>query len=163
LTLREGESWPPASISNVPQTAESAAVGLPPGQTALPLVLAPRSTDPAPPLHGKTSGNPAPSANLALTKPAASGDAPVSSAAEDFARAMAVFSRGDYGTAEPLLSAFEARYPHSAHNEDVLFLRALARGRRGDQVGARALAEEYVRLYPKGFRAEEARKMAREN
>ena len=168
LTLGAGETWPPASISNVPQTlpgnepgtAGSAAVGIPPGPTTPPALRAPRATDPAPFLHGKTGGNPSSSANGVLTKRTVTADAPVSDAAEDFARAMAVFSHGDYGTAEPLLSAFEARFPHSAHNEDVLFLRALARSRRGDQAGARALAGEYVRLYPKGFRAEEARKMA---
>ena len=166
LTLGAGATWPSASFSNVPQTSpgippgtpDSAAVGASPA--AGPVVPAPRSTAATQSLHGTRGSNPSPSANGARTKPAVTADVAASEAPEDFARAMAVFSRGDYGTAEPLLSAFEARYPHSAHNEDVLFLRALARSRRGDQAGARTLAAEYVRLYPTGFRAEEARKLA---
>jgi ferric-dicitrate binding protein FerR (iron transport regulator) len=83
-------------------------------------------------------------------------------AGEDFARAMSMFSRGDYGTAEQLLDAFETRYPGSSHTEDVLFLRALTRSRRGDQQGASRLAHEYLRRYPAGFRTKEAERMAHE-
>ena len=87
--------------------------------------------------------------------------APSTSAAEDFARVMRTFSLGDYGSAEPMLAAFEARYPHSAHREDVLFLRALARSRRGDARGARLFARQYLEEYPSGFRAAEAQRLAR--
>jgi len=73
---------------------------------------------------------------------------------------MATFSRGDFATAEQLLVAFEARYPQSAHLEDTLFLRAVCRLRRGDESGARALARDYLRRYPNGFRAQEAGRMA---
>lgn len=93
-----------------------------------------------------------------------SGDAgvPPPTAGEDFARAMSMFSRGDYGSAEQLLEAFETRYPRSSHAEDVLFLRALTRSRRGDEAGASRLAREYVRRYPAGFRIQEAETMAHE-
>ena len=87
---------------------------------------------------------------------------PQPSAGEDFARAMGMFSRGDYGTAEHLLDAFETDYPGSSHAEDVLFLRALTRSRRGDRQGASGLAREYLRRYPAGFRAKEAEKMVLE-
>jgi outer membrane protein assembly factor BamD (BamD/ComL family) len=69
---------------------------------------------------------------------------------------MASFSRGDFATAEQLFQRFEAQHPQSSQVEDSLFLRALARLRRGDEVGARALAAEYLRRYPNGFRADEA-------
>jgi anti-sigma factor RsiW len=78
------------------------------------------------------------------------------SPASDFAIAMASFSRGDFATAEQLFQRFEAQHPQSSQVEDSLFLRALARLRRGDEVGARALAAEYLRRYPNGFRADEA-------
>jgi TolA-binding protein len=74
---------------------------------------------------------------------------------------MATFSRGDFATAEQLFLAFEARHPQSAHVEDTLFLRSLCRLRRGDESGARAIASEYLRRYPTGFRAEDARRMSR--
>lgn len=80
--------------------------------------------------------------------------------AEDFAAAMAAFSRSDFGTAEHLLTSFGRRYPNSPHREDVLFLRAVCRKRRGDADGARALAREYLSQFPEAFRAPEARRMA---
>jgi hypothetical protein len=91
------------------------------------------------------------------------GPAPAASsnAAADFAEAMAAFSSGDFATAERRFSAFEARYPKSGHLEDILFLRAFAYSRRGDRANARALAEEYLRRYPNGFRASDARTLLR--
>lgn len=91
--------------------------------------------------------------------PVATGRSPEPSPASDFAVAMANFSRGDFATAEQLFQRFEARYPRSSQVEDSLFLRALARLRRGDQLGARALAAEYLRRYPNGFRAGEAARL----
>jgi TolA-binding protein len=83
------------------------------------------------------------------------------STATDFALAMATFSRGDFASAEQLFQRFEARHPHSSQLEDSLFLRALSRERRGDTAGARALASEYLRRYPGGFRAAEARRLVK--
>lgn len=83
------------------------------------------------------------------------------STATDFALAMATFSRGDFASAEQLFQRFEARHPHSSQVEDSLFLRALSRERRGDTPGARALATEYLRRYPGGFRAAEAGRLVR--
>jgi TolA-binding protein len=81
------------------------------------------------------------------------------SPASDFAIAMASFSRGDFATAEQLFQRFEARHPRSSQVEDSLFLRAVARLRRGDAPGARALAAEYLRRYPSGFRSAEAARL----
>lgn len=92
--------------------------------------------------------------------------APVVSSAEpstatDFALAMATFSRGDFASAEQLFQRFEARHPRSSQVEDSLFLRALSRERRGDARGASALATEYLRRYPGGFRAAEAGRLVK--
>lgn len=106
-------------------------------------------------------------AATAPSLPPAAAPAPAPSSAEpstatDFALAMATFSRGDFASAEQLFQRFEARHPHSSQVEDSLFLRALSRERRGDTQGARALATEYLRRYPRGFRAAEAGRLVRE-
>lgn len=94
--------------------------------------------------------------------PTASPDASSTPSAEalDYAEAMSAFSRGDCGAAGHLFTRFERRHPKSAHREDVLFLRALCRAKSGDPAGARALAEEYLRRYPRGFRVPEATRLA---
>jgi TolA-binding protein len=95
----------------------------------------------------------------AAASPVAPERAAEPSPASDFAIAMASFSRGDFATAEQLFQRFEARHPRSSQVEDSLFLRALARLRRGDERGARALAAEYLRRYPSGFRSAEAARL----
>ena len=104
-------------------------------------------------------GNAAAAATPAPSAPAR----PVATGAEppggDFAVAMASFSRGDFATAEQLFERFEAQHPQSSQVEDSLFLRAVARLRRGDGPGARSLAAQYVRRYPSGFRADEAKRI----
>jgi TolA-binding protein len=72
---------------------------------------------------------------------------------------MASFSRGDFATAEQLFERFEAQHPQSSQVEDSLFLRAVARLRRGDGPGAQSLAAQYLRRYPSGFRAHEAQRI----
>jgi TolA-binding protein len=123
----------------------------------------------SPPLAVPARGNPAvakvtPAASDRATVRAvshpASDPAAVDSAVTDYTEAMAAFSRSDFGTAEQLFSKFELLYPQSSHREDVLFLRALCRSRRGDVAGARALAREYMRQYPGGFRAPDASRLA---
>ena len=84
---------------------------------------------------------------------------PEPSPRSDFAEAMASFSRGDFATAEQLFERFEAKHPESSQVEDSLFLRAVARLRRGDVPGARSLAAQYLRRYPSGFRAGEAQRI----
>jgi hypothetical protein len=93
-------------------------------------------------------------------QPVEAAPTPAESAAREFAEAMAVFSRGDFGTAERLFAAFEEHYPRSPHVEDMLFLKALGRSRRGDVSGARSLALEYLRRFPGGFRSVEAQRLA---
>ena len=82
-------------------------------------------------------------------------------AGEDFAAAMSAFSAGDYGEAERRLLTFERQHPNDARAEDATFLRAVARLRRGDRVGARARARDYLRRFPEGLRRAEAERIAR--
>lgn len=79
----------------------------------------------------------------------------------DFARAMEAFSAGNYGKAEQLFLAFERAHPGDARVEDGLFLRAVARWRRGDAEGAREIARDYLVRFPNGLRSVEAQRMAR--
>lgn len=80
-------------------------------------------------------------------------------AGADFAQAMAAFDAGDYGRAEGAFLHFERRHSGDARCEDATFLRAVARARRGDAVGARAIAREYLERYPSGLRVREAKKL----
>lgn len=73
---------------------------------------------------------------------------------------MAAFGAGDYGQAERLFQDFERHHPKDARREDSTFLRAVARARRGDAEGARAMARQYLDRYPNGLRAPEAERLA---
>jgi ferric-dicitrate binding protein FerR (iron transport regulator) len=122
----------------------------------------PRAPEPQEALAVAPSAS-APSAKSPVkpVSPPASKQASASGATEEFAAAMAAYSRGDFATAERLFLAFEAHYPTSGHVEDTTFLRALTRLRRGDEAGGKELAREYLKRYPNGFRAPEAVRMAR--
>jgi TolA-binding protein len=80
-------------------------------------------------------------------------------AGADFAQAMAAFDAGDYGRAEGAFLGFERRHSGDARCEDATFLRAVARARRGDTAGARAIAREYLERYPRGLRVQEAKQL----
>lgn len=80
-------------------------------------------------------------------------------AGQDFAVAMSAFNSGDFGRAERLFTAFAARHPRDSRAEDASFLRAVARQRRGDTEGAKALARQYLDRYPGALRQEEAKAM----
>jgi hypothetical protein len=81
-------------------------------------------------------------------------------AGTSFARAMAAFSAGDYGHAEQLFTEFLSAHASDTRAEDVRFLVAVGRQRRGDVAGARAAAREYLRFYPGGLRRLEAERLA---
>lgn len=80
-------------------------------------------------------------------------------AGADFAQAMAAFDAGDYGRAESVFVGFERRHPLDARCEDAMFLRAVARARRGDAAGASTIAREYLERYPRGLRVHEAKQL----
>lgn len=136
LALGAGDAWPKA-----PETPET------------PEIAAPEPSAPA--LEAK----PPSVREFKAAKPAPDSASEPSSRAQEYAVAMAAFSRADFATAEQLFLEFEGRYPASSHVEDLLFLRALCRLRRGDPSGARALAHDYLSRYPSGFRAEDAKRL----
>lgn len=179
LSLGPGQAWPvesarapalapasetgeraPANSARSSDAAPAAAIVSPGSRTRLHAASSPRK--PASPKEALSAPSIAATATPRASEPGLAEAAAPSTAARDFAEAMSAFSHGDFGTSERLFRAFEQRYPQSPHAEDVLFLRALGRSRRGDASGARVLAREYLRRYPAGFRVVEAREMARE-
>jgi ferric-dicitrate binding protein FerR (iron transport regulator) len=140
--LSAGQSWQLDSVAPEASTRARSS----PTSTAVPA-----SSD------GERGAKPSRPVTSARVPPVAAGAEP--SPSGDFAVAMASFSRGDFATAEQLFERFEAQHPGSSQVEDSLFLRAVARLRRGDGPGARSLAAQYVRRYPSGFRADEAKRI----
>jgi hypothetical protein len=147
LLLDGGQSWPEPPLPATPPAAS-----LSDGTS----VAADQRTTPK---RKAVIPAPANAAGLPLEKPITPGAVPT--AATDFAQGMAAFSAGDYGRAEQLFNAFEARHPSDARVEDATFLKAVARSRRGDSTGARALARDYLLRYPNGLRHLEAQRLAR--
>jgi TolA-binding protein len=140
LVLSAGDRWPPV-------TARTPLAQPPPRAGVEPSAAGPAS---------------APKPTAVRAPPSASsgpGAAPTPTAGSDFATAMAAFSAGDFARAETLFTTFEARHPRDARVEDSMFLRSVARSRRGDTSGAQALARDYLRRYPKGLRRLEAERL----
>jgi TolA-binding protein len=168
LLLDGGQSWPesPAPEALAPEAPAPAA---PPSAsvperaseaTAERTLPKRNAVTPVPASAGGIAGS-ARSVGSAEAKPVAPGSNATPTAASDFAQSVAAFTAGDYGRAEQLLNSFEAHHPSDARVEDATFLRAVARSRRGDSAGARALAREYLRRYPNGLRHLEAQRLAR--
>ncbi len=155
MSLGAGESW----------TAEREAAGAaaPPFEPAaeLPSTPAPAAAAPSEPSLVEARQTALPETKRALEPPSGEQAAIAGTHNDDFARAIAAFGAGDYGQAERLFQDFERRHAQDARREDSMFLRAVARARRGDAAGARATAREYLERYPKGLRAPEAERLAR--
>jgi hypothetical protein len=143
----------PSSESTLPSGAATTAGG-PRTQTKAPPIESPRARHAARRERGAMDGGESASAD------SSAGGAPATSAS-DFAQAMSAFSAGDYGRAEHLLFGFERDHQEDTRAEDAMFLRAVARSRRGDAVGAQTIAREYLRRYPNGLRRSEAERLAR--
>ena len=73
---------------------------------------------------------------------------------------MEAFNGGDYGEAERRFATFTREFPSDARVEDAMFLIADARARRGDGVGARVAAREYLHRFPAGLRVPAAAQIA---
>jgi hypothetical protein len=171
ISLGAGESWTAKH--------EATQVTAPPSVPAAePFILQAPSAPEAPstptsapadaaPSEGSVAKSPAKAREAALPErqralePSAAGSAATAGTHDDdFARAMAAFGAGDYGQAERLFQRFERHHPRDARREDSMFLRAVARARRGDAEGARATARQYLERYPHGLRAPEAERLA---
>jgi hypothetical protein len=130
---------PPSALSNdSPQLSSASTPATPASAPATP------ASAPEPPAPAPLA--PAPSA---LTPPASG----------DFTLAMSAFSAGDYGRADTLFASFERLHPTDARVEDALFLRAVARSRRGDAKGAAVIAREFLRRYPNALRRADAERL----
>lgn len=145
MLLEAGESWPTTALE---RTSE---VSSPSTRRAA------SSESQAAPLHRPSAASTRPVRPDSEPEPT---DQPPL-ARDDFARAMAAFTAGDFGNAEQLLTAFERAHPTDARVEDATFLRAVARARRGDLAHARAIASDYLRRYPNGLRRAEAERLLR--
>lgn len=164
LSLGAGESWT-AEGEAARVAAPSVPAAEPPSTAAPAPATAPAPTStPAAPRERSLARAPQtalPETKRALELPSSEQAATADSHNDDFARAMAAFSAGDYGQAERLFQDFERRHAGDARQEDSTFLRAVARARRGDAAGARAAARQYLERYPNGLRALEAEQMAK--
>jgi TolA-binding protein len=151
LALGAGEGWPaeqqPARASDASEGA--AAPTAQPSPASTQADPAPKATPVEPTLPRAKRSQRAP-----LREPRERADL-----GSDFALAISAFGAGDYGRAESLLDRFERDHPGDARVEDSTFLRAVARARRGDTEGARAVAIAYLQRYPNGLRAQEARRL----
>jgi hypothetical protein len=118
-------------------------------------------TEPVTPSAVPPASSVAPALRSTPAPPSSSSAAPTprGTAGQEFSKAMAAFTAGDYGSAEQLFVAFETAHPNDQRVEDATFLRAVARSRRGDRAGASQLAAEYLRRYPKGLRRFEAEEL----
>ena len=76
---------------------------------------------------------------------------------------MSAFTGGDEARADQLFANFIRDFPRDGRAEDAMFLRAKSRARRGDSAGAAAIARDYLKIYPRGFRRPEAERLAGEN
>lgn len=148
LLLEAGDTWPIVAASPAPKVSspEPAAASPPAITSSAPSSARPRRDAPPP------ASSPEPPA-AAIDPSAPIGDA--------FAEAMAAFSAGDFGKAEGLFAEFEHAHPTDGRVEDATYLRAVARARRGDAAAARAIARDYLRRYPNGFRRAEAERLLR--
>lgn len=95
----------------------------------------------------------------------ASGEQPATSvratAPIEFAAAMTALKAGAYLDADDRLSAFAARFPSDARNEDAAFLRAVIAVKRGDSTAAITRAGDYLRRFPRGLRRAEMERLLR--
>lgn len=78
-----------------------------------------------------------------------------------FADAMALFRAGRFAEADVAFAAFESAAPGDPRTEDAAWLRAVAKSRAGDAVGASKQAQRYLDRYPQGLRRSEAEALAK--
>lgn len=84
-----------------------------------------------------------------------------SGASKDFASAMGLIERGDYGAAAERLDAFSAANPADGRAEDAAFLAIVSLQRAGRSADAAEAARRYLARYPRGDRRAEAEAVAK--
>jgi TolA-binding protein len=159
VSLRAGESWPGDVAVEQPRAAVDS--GVPSRAARSPRVKVAANAGEKVVAGEKITV----SATIALDpkpKEDASAGALKRSAGADFKRAMDAFTAGSYPLAEQRFAEFSRDHAEDARVEDAAFLSAVARARRGDVQGARLLAREYLRRYPRGLRRHDAERLAGE-
>jgi len=140
-TIHAGESWTAPAAA---RTDEPVSVGTPhtpaPAASARPSVSAAAS---AAPTLGPSEVPP-----------------PRNEASTDFAEAVAMVDRGDYGAAAERLEAFRRQHPGDARVEDAAFLRIVALQHAGRTGAAAVAARRYLADFPHGARRAEAETIA---
>jgi hypothetical protein len=132
VAIGPGDVWIPhdrTAAATAPSSAPAAEPGLGQG-----LAAAPRAVPPPPPRLSRHAE-----------------PAPPDSAA-DFRAATAALRAGDNRGAAAAFTAFLVRHPADARAEDAAYLRVIALQRAGAERELRRAAQEYLRLYPLGFR-----------
>ena len=79
----------------------------------------------------------------------------------DFRAAVALLDSGAHRDAAAALAQFRAVHARDPRAEDAAYLRVLALQRCGADDEARRAAQDYLRLYPAGFRRAEMEKLSR--
>lgn len=167
--VHAGERWPKLeAAAAIPASSAEAKVGFtapndkPEPSQAVEDATIP--TTPGPQAKGIFENTPAPvvSAESSNDTPPTSNSAvvPKDDAGPRFAEAMAAFTSGDNTRADQLFAAFIRDFPRDGRAEDAMFLRAKVRARQGDAAGAAAMAEAYLKTFPRGFRRPEAERLA---
>lgn len=132
MTVGRGESWVPAPPSPLPSAPQR-------GRT-------PSPARPAPPRRASAA-------------PAATPDE--ADPALDFRAAVAVLDAGANREAAAAFARFLATHPGDPRAEDAAYLHVIALQRSGADDEMKRAAQEYLRLYPAGFRRGEVEKLSR--
>lgn len=167
--LNAGERWPRSEMSRaIPESSVNVPHDSPPPQDKPEAIAEDAGAPDAAVSNPKTNAPPvvapANSAESVVEIPAPVNSAapPKDEAGPRFAEAMTAFTAGDDSRAEQLFANFIHDFPRDGRAEDAMFLRAKLRARRGDSAGAAAIAREYLRIFPRGFRKPEAERLAGE-
>jgi TolA-binding protein len=79
----------------------------------------------------------------------------------DFRAAVALLDAGAHRDAAAAFARFRAAHPRDPRAEDAAYLRVIALQRSGADDEARRAAQDYLGLYPAGFRRAEMEKLSR--
>jgi len=141
LAIGAGQEWLPDTRVSAPTRPSVAPAAEPAARRRL--SAAPRATLPPPRLSRPLDAAPPPDASL------------------DFRAAIAALRAGDNRGAAAAFTAFLARHPDDSRAEDAAYLRVIAQQRSGAGDDLKRAAQEYLRLYPRGFRRADVESLLR--
>ena len=97
-------------------------------------------------------------ARTAMARPVGAPDA--ADPGIEFRAAVAVLEAGANREAAAAFARYAAKHPRDARAEDAAYLRVIALERCGDAEETRRAAQDYLQLYPTGFRRTEIEKLS---